>query len=139
MLLGYILEVVKTPHVAEQYLVELFADISPAQITEYTKPGNNAFISLQQLARKKVAAFAQGLADCADDNKRPKGIVIANNRFTNLMSDDEQTVFCGVHYHGKTVAALAAEMDKPELTIRQLLKDSFTIIRNNRDTAAVHQ
>jgi uncharacterized protein YktB (UPF0637 family) len=139
MLLGYILEVVKMPQIAEQYLVEVFAELQQADIESITRTGVNTFCSLQQIARKKLATFVQSLGDCNDNSNKPKGIIISGNRFVALMSPDEQYVFCSIHYHGKTIAALATELDKTETEVKQILKNSFTIIRNNRDAAAVHQ
>jgi hypothetical protein len=138
MLWGYILEAVKSQQIAEQYLIEVFTELTHTDLEKITLNGVNTFCSLQHLARKKIAIFAQSLTTCVGDDIKPKGIIIAGNRFIDLMNHDEQYVFCGVHYHGKSVATLAAELNKPETVIKQILKDSFTIIRNNRDTAAIH-
>ena len=139
MLLGYILEVVKSRQVAEQYLVDIFGELQPLDIEHVTQTGVNTFCRLQQIARKKLATFTQNIDDCAEDNQRQKSIAISDNRFTNLMSPDEQLVFCAIHYHGKSTASLAIELNKPETAIRQILRDSFIKIRNNRDTATIHQ
>ncbi|TSD63469.1 hypothetical protein FFF34_017920 [Inquilinus sp. KBS0705] len=125
MLLGYILEIVKSQTVAEQYLVDLFADIMPANITELSS--GNVFCKLQLLARKKLSAFFESLENCALEEKQ-----VSANKFTNLMNADQQQVFCGVQYYGKSIAKLAAELGKSEDDVRRILKESFTVIRNNR-------
>lgn len=137
MLLGYIAEVVKNNKLAEQYLVDLFTELNESQIKQLTQPGVNTFIGLQQMARKKLAAFAATLADCKPD-ARPKTEPIKNS-YIERMNAEQQFVFCGIHYHSKTIGTLAIELDKTEDRIKQILKESFTIIRSTRDTATVHK
>lgn len=139
MLLGYIQEVVKEQAIAEQYLIELFNELKASDIKEIMAAGTNTFLSLQQIARKKLSAFISTLEDCADQAEITIKKTITGNKFIDLMGHEQQLVFCGVHYHGKTITKLAAELNKPEDTIRQLLRESFTIIRNNRNDTAVHQ
>ncbi|RFZ83324.1 hypothetical protein DYU05_14410 [Mucilaginibacter terrenus] len=135
MLLGYIYEVVKSKSVAEQYLVEIFNELNFADIAAITKPGVNTYCRLQQLARNKVAAFTSSKADDTS-----KSTVVMRNRFTDLMTAEQQQVFCGVHYHGKTISKLSLELKKPEDEIKRILKQSFILIRNQRnDTATVHR
>lgn len=132
MLLGYIKEVVKEITVAEQYLVEIFNDLQHKDIEEILSPGVNTFLRLQQLTRKKLSAFITSVEDCADKTEITAKKAVTGNKFINLMDDDQQVVFCGVHYHGKSTSALAAELNKTEDSVRQILRESFTIIRNNR-------
>lgn len=138
MLLGYIKEVVKEIAIAEQYLIEVFNDLQHKDIEEILAPGANAFLRLQQLTRKKLSSFISTVEDCADQVEITTKKAIQGNKFIDLMDQEQQLVFCGVHYHGKTTAALATELNKPEDTIRQLLRESFTIIRKNRNDTAVH-
>ncbi|RYU90451.1 hypothetical protein EWM62_07275 [Mucilaginibacter terrigena] len=138
MLLGYIQEVIKDRATAEQYLAELFTDLRPAELNEILAPGTNVFCRLQLLARKKLAAYINSVGDCADKHGASPPKNIGGNKFIDMMSHEQQLVFCGVHYHGKSITALAAELNQPEAAIRQLLKESFTIIRNNRDDTGVH-
>jgi DNA-directed RNA polymerase specialized sigma24 family protein len=138
MLLGYIKEVVKELALAEQYLIEIFNDLQHSDIEEILAPGANAFLRLQQLARKKLSTFINTVEDYADEAEISTKKTIQGNKFINLMDQEQQLVFCGVHYHGKTTANLAIELDKPEDTIRHLLRESFTIIRKNRNDTAVH-
>lgn len=140
MLLGYLLEVVKSAPVAEQCLVEIFSDLQFAEIQSITKPGVNTFCQLQQIARRKLASFTSTVADCEGQDTHAKGIAIKGNNIIDLMGPEQQHVFCGMHYHGKTTAMLASELNKPEDAIKRILKESFTIIRNQRnDTATVHR
>jgi hypothetical protein len=139
MLLGYIKEAVKDQTVAEQYLIEVFNELKATDIKDMMAPGANAFVQLQQIARKKLSSFISTVEDCADPNEVVAKKTITGNKFIEMMGHEQQLVFCGVHYHGKTTAKLAAELNKPEDTIRQLLRESFTIIRNNRNDTAVHQ
>ncbi|MEB0250060.1 hypothetical protein QN344_07915, partial [Mucilaginibacter sp. 5B2] len=138
MLLGYIKEVVKEIAIAEQYLIEVFNDLQHKDIEEILAPGANAFLRLQQLARKKLSSFISTVEDCADQVEITTKKAIQSNKFIEMMNQEQQLVFCGVHYHGKTTAKLATELNKPEDTIRQLLRESFTIIRKNRNDTAVH-
>ncbi|MES2268338.1 MAG: hypothetical protein V4520_16365 [Bacteroidota bacterium] len=138
MLLGYIKEVVKEIAVAEQYLVEVFNDLQHTDIEELLAPGTNAFLRLQQLTRKKLASFINTVEECTDEVERASKKAIQGNKFINMMDKEQQLVFCGVHYHGKTTANLATELNKTEDAVRQLLRESFTIIRKNRNDTAVH-
>ena len=138
MLLGYIKEVVKELTVAEQYLIEVFNDLQHTDIEEILSPGANTFLRLQQLARKKLSSFITTIEDCADQAEIITKKTIQGNKFIDLMDQEQQLVFCGVHYHGKTTANLAAELNITEDAIRQLLRESFTIIRKNRNDTAVH-
>jgi hypothetical protein len=139
MLLGYIQEVVKEQAIAEQYLIEIFNELKADDIKEMLAAGVNTFLRLQQIARKKLSSFITTVEDCADQAEIAIKKAITGNKFIDLMAPEQQLVFCGVHYHGKTIVKLAAELNKPEDTIRQLLRESFTIIRNNRNDTAVHQ
>jgi DNA-directed RNA polymerase specialized sigma24 family protein len=140
MLLGYLAEALKDKQVAEQYLVDIFNELQFAQIQAITKPGVNTYCQLQMIARKKLAQYLAAVSDCADDAKKPLGVVISSNKFVDMMSPEQQIVFCSVHYHGKTTTGLSAELNKPEAEIKRILKESFTIIRNQRnDTATVHR
>jgi hypothetical protein len=126
MLLGYILEVVKNHSIAEQYLVGLFQSLQFKDVQDIMQPGINTYCRLQQLARKKLNEADNNDGTIATSDSAPN-----QNIYTQLMTPDQQLVFCGVHYHGKTTAMLAIELNKPEAQIRQLLKESFTIIRSN--------
>jgi hypothetical protein len=135
MLLGYIYEVEKNKSIAEQYLVEIFNELNFTDIAAVTKQGVNTYCQLQQMARKKTVAFTLLKAD-----DTLKSTVVVKNRITSLMTAEQQQVFCGVHYDGKTISKLSSELKKPEDEIKRVLKQSFIIIRNQRnDTATVHR
>lgn len=140
MLLGYLLEVVKEKSVAEQYLIDIFNELQFDRIQAITKQGVNTFCQLQSIARKKLACFVNTVDDCADKQVKAIKPAITGNNFVARMAPEQQHVFCGMHYHGKSTATLAAELNKPEDAIRRILKESFTIIRNQRnDTATIHR
>jgi hypothetical protein len=131
MLLGYISEVVKNNQVAEQYLVDVFNQLQFSDIQDITKPGINTFVYLQAIVRKKLAVFTSSIDGYANTGK-PKTFIIKGNKFVDLMNPDQQQVFCEIYYHGKTVTNLAAELNKTEAAIRELLREAFILIRSNR-------
>lgn len=140
MLLGYLFEVTKSKPVAEQYLVDIFNGLQFTDIQAITKPGVNTFCQLQVIARKKLASFLETVVECADPAVKPKTLPEQSNKFTDLMEPEQRQVFCGIHYHGKSAGILAAELNKTEEAIRQILKESFNVIRNQRnDTTAVYR
>ena len=130
MLLGYISEVVKNNQVAEQHLVDVFNQLQFSDIQDITKPGINTFVYLQAIARKKLAVFLP--VDGYTNAGIPKMPIIEGNKFVELMNPDQQHVFCEIYYHGKTVTNLAAELNKTEAAIREMLRKAFLIIRSNR-------
>ena len=130
MLLGYILDVVKNRTVAEQYLVAVFKDL-PYQVQEIARPQLNSFCYLQLIARKKLSSFFNSIDDCATVEKKQSGTINSNNKYIVLMSHEQQLVFCGVYWHGKTACILAAELGKTEDAIKKILKECFTTIRNS--------
>jgi DNA-directed RNA polymerase specialized sigma24 family protein len=131
VLFGYISEVVKNKPLAEKYLVDIFNQLQFSDIQDITRPGINTFIYLQTIARNKLAAFTASVNEYADTRK-PSTITVKDNKFIDLMNPDQQQVFCGIHYHGKTAAQIAAELNKTEDAVRELLRESFHIIRSNR-------
>jgi hypothetical protein len=137
MLLGYIFDVVKDEKLAEQYLVDTFKDVS-AQVDEFADGAANDYCKLQLLARKKLAPFFDTIKDCTVTDAVTNGNGTRTNKYIERMNTGQQVVFCGVHYHGKTVGALAKELNTDDDAIRRLLKEAFAIIRNNRNDAGVH-
>ncbi|SDE28340.1 hypothetical protein SAMN05216464_10591 [Mucilaginibacter pineti] len=123
MLLGYIVEAVKNRDIAEQYLIAVFNDVQN-ELDEFTKPGVNAFCRLQLMARKKLIDFFGSSTEPVSEEK-------SNNKYTAKMNREQQIVFCGVHWQGKTIARLATELNKPDEAIRKILKECFTIIRSS--------
>jgi 23S rRNA maturation mini-RNase III len=128
MLLGYIVDAVKNQAIAEQYLVAVFKDV-PYELDELTNGDVSTFCHLQAMARKKLAEYFRNTANYnGEDQNKPS---FYSNKYTQQMTHEQQLVFCGIHWHGKTIASLAAELGKPEESIRKILKDCFTIIRSN--------
>jgi hypothetical protein len=131
MLLGYIFEVVKNRSEAEQYLIAVFTD-AQSQIDEFYKPGVNAFCRLQLMARKKLADFFLSIGECNIGGSQHQQPFTGKNKFIQQMDTQQQFVFCGLHWHGKTIGKVAAELNKTENDIRKILKECFTIIRNSK-------
>jgi DNA-directed RNA polymerase specialized sigma24 family protein len=127
MLLGYIYEVVKDKNLAEQYLVSVFNEL-PQHLSDIARPGTNIYHSLQLLTRKILADFFETIPACnTADNA--SNLPTRPNKFLDRMSKEEQLIFCSVHYRGKSISALAAELNKPEEVIKKLLQQAFAAIR----------
>ncbi|MBK0377713.1 hypothetical protein [Mucilaginibacter segetis] len=138
MLLGYIFEVVKNQEMAEQYLADLFNELTFSDIQEMTMPEVNTYCRLQDIARRKLMSFFNSVDDCGQKLHTNNGTVIRKNRFIDLMDAQQQHVFCGIHYNGKSISVLAHELNTCEADIKKILKESFTIIRKNRNVAGLH-
>jgi DNA-directed RNA polymerase specialized sigma24 family protein len=128
-LLGHIFEVVKNMNIAEQYLIAVFKDV-PHELDELSKSGVNPFCYLQAMARKKLVIFFDSVNDCAVADQKP-AVSNPNNKYISLMTTEQQLVFCGVYWHGKTISKLAAELEKTEDAVKRVLKECFTTIRNS--------
>lgn len=131
MLLGYIFEVVKNRQVAEQYLVTVFNDAAN-ELDEFYKPGVNAFCRLQLMARKKLAPFFENTDGYSTTGEVPDNTSLGKNKFIKQMTNEQQLVFCGAHWQGKTTSKIAAELGRPDDDIRRILKECFTIIRSSK-------
>ena len=134
MLLGYIFDVVKDEQQAEKYLIDVFNDV-PAVLHEFSEHGTNAYCKLQLMAKKRLSGYFKTVEDCEDGRPRTSA---RPNKYTDLMTAEQQLVFCGIHYQGKNTATIAAELNTNEEGVRRLLKEAFIIIRNNRDHAGIH-
>jgi hypothetical protein len=137
MLLGYLFEIVKDQGVAEQYLVEIFDEIA-VEPDQYYLNGSGAFGQLQKLARKKLTPFYKTIDYCAVPQDTKNATSNSNNKYLHQMTLEQLHVFCGLHYHGKNTAVLAAELGKPENDIRKILKESFTLIRKSHGHTRLH-
>ena len=130
MLLGYIIEVVKDRSVAEGYLADIFSGLNVGDIQYIAgTPDGSTYIRLQHYTRSKLVSFVNTVDDCDD---LPDNMAVKGNRLIDLMNAEQQFVFCGVHYHGKAITLLANELNKTDDEIKQILKQSFNIIRSNR-------
>jgi hypothetical protein len=127
MLLGYIYEVVKDRNMAEQYLITVFNEL-PQHLHDVVKPGVSSYLRLQLIARKMLAGFFETIPACTPDNAKSL-LPSKPNKFLDRMSEEQQLVFCSVHYSGKSISTLAAELDKPEEVIKKILQQAFAAIR----------
>ncbi|MES2278980.1 MAG: sigma factor-like helix-turn-helix DNA-binding protein [Bacteroidota bacterium] len=126
LLLGYIYEVVKDQHTAEQYLVSVFNEL-PQHLHSIVQPGANVYQRLQLIARKMLAGFFETIPACNPGDK--SHLPARPNKFLHRMSEEEQLIFCNIHYNGKSISTLALELNKPEEAIKKILQQAFAAIR----------
>lgn len=127
LLLGYIFEVVKDKNIAEQYLVAVFKEL-PQHLHDIILPGANTYQRLLLLARKVLADVFATMPACNPTDK--KALLPARpNKFLERMSEEEQFIFCSVHYNGKSISTLALELNQPEQAIKKILQQAFAAIR----------
>ena len=126
LLLGYIYEVVKDKTLAEQYLVSVFNEL-PQHLQQVTQPGLNTYNRLQLIARKVLAGFFETIPACIPNDKTY--LPSKPNKYLDKMSEEQQLIFCNVHYSGKSISTLATELNKPEEVIRKILQQAFAAIR----------
>lgn len=124
LLYGYIYEVVKDKQIAEQYLLSVFNDL-PQHLQDVLQPGVNTYNRLQQMARRSLNSFFETVPDCPPADNVPA----RPNKFLSRMNAEQQIVFCNIHYNGKSIGKLAAELDKGEDEIRKILQQAFAAIR----------
>lgn len=129
LLYGYIYEVVKDRKIAEQYLVSVFNEL-PQHLHIILRPGINTYQRLQLLARKTLSAYFETIPSCNTPEDFKKRLHTRPNRFLDRMTEEQQLVFCSVHYSGKSISDLSVEMKKPEDVIRKILQQAFAIIRS---------
>jgi hypothetical protein len=127
LLLGYITEVLNDNILAEQCLIEVFKQVQ-GKIGEYTQ-ADSCWIRLQRLAKNILGGYQKPVTD---GSNYTNGHTTTHNKYTGLMSPEQQLVFCGMHYQQKDVNALAAELNKTQNHIRQLLREALIIIRNEQ-------
>lgn len=121
MLFGYIFEVVKDRKTAEDCLVKTFSSIAE-KFNETSWDEGNTWCRLQPFVKNELAAFYRA----TESSEAPTALP---NVYLNEMTDEQRLVFCNIYYSKKTTAQLAAEMNKPETDIKQLLKTAFAVIR----------
>lgn len=128
LLLGYIYEVVKDREIAEEYLVSVFNEL-PCHLHEITRPGLNTYHQLQLLTRKVLADYFATIPACVPANPEKNYLPSNPNKFLSGMTEEQQLIFCSVHYHGKSICVLAAELNISETAIKKTLKQAFEVIR----------
>lgn len=127
LLLGYIFEVVKDKGIAEQYLVSVFKEL-PQHLQYVNQPGANTYQRLLLLTRTVLADFFETIPACNPDDKKSH-LPARPNKFLDRMSEEEQFIFCNVHYNGKSISTLALELNKPEQAVKKILQQAFAAIR----------
>lgn len=129
LLLGYITEVVKDETIAGQYLISVFNEL-PQHLPDILKPGVNKYLQLVALARKVLAVFFETIPACkpGDENFHTP---VKPNRFLDRMSQQQRLIFCSVHFNGKSISTLAAELNQTELEIKKTLQQAFAAIRRS--------
>jgi hypothetical protein len=130
MLFGYIFEVVKDHKLAEQYLVNIYADV-PQHLDKINVTGANAWCQLRSLAKSKLADFTNPGKDTLHTETN---LSTYNNRnkYLDLMADEQRMIFCDAYYHGKNIDGLSAKYGKPGNEIRKVLKEAFAILKNGK-------
>jgi len=126
MLLGYIFEIVKDRKLAEEYLVEIFCDISQ-HFNELNWDGVNNWCQLQRFTRRKLSQLTH-----AELFGERIGITNGlNNRYAEHFTAEQHLVFHDVYYYGKSIEVISRELNKPEDSIRKTLKEAFAIMRRS--------
>lgn len=128
LLFGYIYEVVKDREMAEQYLISVFNEI-PRHIHEIKQPGANIYRQLQVITRRVLSGYFENIPVCKTTDPENNYLPSRPSKFLSGMTEEQRLIFCSIHYHGKTISVLAAELQKPEDTIRKILQQAFTVIR----------
>jgi tRNA(Met) C34 N-acetyltransferase TmcA len=130
MLLGYILEIVKDQKQAEQYLVQVFCDIS-LQYDEIDWAGTNRWIQLQRFARAKLSLFTHAATERLPVTRTGLPEHGSRNQIFDQLSDEQQQVFYAIYYQGKTISTISTELNRTEGSIRKALKEAFSIMRKS--------
>lgn len=124
MLLGYIFEVVKDRQIAEDYLVKTFSRVAENfNQTNWTEI--NAWSKLLHTAKNELAAFYK----VAEAGETPVGTL--PNLYLDRMTEEQKLIFCNIYYSKKTTTQIAKEVNKPEVEVKQSLKEAFAVIRRS--------
>jgi hypothetical protein len=132
MLLGYLTDIVKDRQLAENYLVEVFNEL-PDYLTDYYSAERSVWVQLQALAKSKLTSFFESKTDCKVVEEEAFHSPASRVGYRlNKLSTLQRNVFCGLYYHNKPVNALARELKQSEESIKRLLKEAFSIIKNDK-------
>lgn len=129
MLLGYIFEVVKDRKLAEEYLVEMFCELSQ-QFDQMDWNGTNSWCQLQRFAKRRLALLNAN-ARYFEPPAVPGLVHSSCNKYLEQLSLEQKQVFCDVYYHGKMIPVISRELNKTEDSIRKTLKEAFAIMRRS--------
>lgn len=124
--MGYIYEVVKDQQLAEQYLVQVFNQL-PEQL-DTADTSIRLYLRLQLIARKLLAAYFENGSNHIPSTATTY-LPFRQNKYLDNMNNEQQHVFCKLHYCGKSISQLAAELQRPESDIKQILKEAFDGMR----------
>jgi hypothetical protein len=130
MLLGYIFEIVRDRKLAEEYLVQIFCDLS-TQINEIDWEETNSWCQLQSFARAKLITLTATVKLGDIPGRTGTSVYNLRNRYLEQMTDLQQQVFYSVYYHGKSITAISAEQNETEDLIRRTLKEAFAIMKKS--------
>ncbi|WP_158796735.1 sigma-70 family RNA polymerase sigma factor [Pedobacter sp. L105] len=129
MLLGYIYEIVRDRKLAEEYLVQVFCDLSK-QINEMDWKDTNSWCQLQSFARNKITSLTT--AEPVDITIRADKVVHNfRNRYLEQMTALQKQVFYRVYYYGRSIAAISVELNETDDVIRKTLKEAFAIMKKS--------
>src|SRR5206468_8579242 len=105
----------------------------PVYIEEYFSSERSIWVQLQSLAKIKLTSFFESKQDCkiVEQEIRYSPDSRIGNRLAQ-MTPLQRNVFCGLYYHNRSVAALAQELKQTEESIKRLIKEAFSIIKNDK-------
>lgn len=132
MLLGYIYEVIKDRKLAEEYLVQLFCDLSQ-EFDGMNWDGKNSWCQLHRFAKVKLAAFKDKVKEGEEEAGPGLMMYGLHNRHLVQLTGEQKKVFCDIYYHGKSIAEISGELNKTEDLIRKTLKEAFAIMRKRSE------
>ena len=128
MLLGYIYEVVKDRKLSEELLVQVFCELSE-QFDQINWDGTNSWCQLQRFAKERLSAFHESIKDCDEPPATSLMMEGQRNRHLKQLTEEQRQIFCGMYYHGKSIAEISEELKITEDLTRKALKEAFAIMR----------
>ncbi|TDQ11896.1 RNA polymerase sigma factor [Pedobacter metabolipauper] len=130
-MLGYVYEVVKDRKLAEEYLVEIFCDIS-THFDDNDLEENINWSKLQRFAKNKLQAFNDTIK-LSDPGTVAVTVHNSSNMYLDKLTDEQRLVFCAAYYYGKSVISISEELSIPKEQVQKTLKDAFSIIRKTSE------
>jgi DNA-directed RNA polymerase specialized sigma24 family protein len=127
VLLGYVQEIVKDRKLAEDCLVRIFCQLSE-EFGDENSDGPRNWAQLQRYAKVKLVSYTavSGRAIAYGETFR-----LSDDPYLAALSAEQKQIFVDIYYYGKTVAILAADLNKTEEFIRKTLKEAFAILRKS--------
>jgi DNA-directed RNA polymerase specialized sigma24 family protein len=127
MLFGYVLEVVRSRSLAEEYVVKIFSDLA-VSYDELDWTSANDWTRLLGFAKGKLQEVEVPEMIDLESRGRVK-IHFANNNCLNRLNEEQKRVFYMIYYSGKSVRTVAKKIAKSEEAVKALLNEAFNIIR----------